>query len=78
VRVAGVIFNQVGSPRHEAMLRQVCDDLKVTCYGCLPKRQELEQESRYLGLDFSQDTGYQQLVELMKTHIEWEQLLKLS
>jgi len=78
VRVSGVIFNQVGSPRHEAMLRQVCDDLKVTCYGCLPKRKELEQESRYLGLDFSQDTGYQQLVELMKTHVEWEQLLKLS
>ena len=53
VQIAGVIFNKVGSPRHEAMLRQVCDELHVECFGCLPKCTELEQGSRYLGLDFS-------------------------
>ena len=54
VRIAGVIFNKVGSARHEQMLRQVCDDLHIECLGCVPKSQELEQGSRYLGLDFSE------------------------
>ena len=53
VRIAGVIYNKVGSERHAKMLRQVSDDLGVTCLGCLPKQKELEVEGRYLGLDFS-------------------------
>ncbi len=50
---AGVIFNKVGSERHAAMLRQVCDDLHQPCLGCVPKSAELETGSRYLGLDFN-------------------------
>ncbi len=57
VRVAGVIFNQVGSPRHYEMLRQVCDDLHIVCLGCMPKSKDLELESRYLGLDWSKGTS---------------------
>ena len=53
VRFAGVIFNKVGSPRHCNILRQVCEDLGVPCIGCLLKDEELEHDSRYLGLDFS-------------------------
>ena len=53
IRIAGVIFNRVGSPHHYRMLQEVCEDLNVTCLGYLPKRKELEQESRHLGLDFS-------------------------
>ena len=53
VKIAGVIFNKVGSVRHAQMLRQVCDDLHIDCFGCVPKSAEMEQGSRYLGLDFS-------------------------
>ena len=53
IRFAGVIYNKVGSGKHAAMLRQVCEDLQITCLGCLPKSAEWEQGSRYLGLDFS-------------------------
>ncbi|MBR1414308.1 MAG: cobyrinate a,c-diamide synthase [Prevotella sp.] len=53
IRFAGVIFNKVGSPRHEQMLRQVCLDLGLHCLAYIPKRSELEQGERYLGLDFS-------------------------
>ncbi|MBQ3877995.1 MAG: AAA family ATPase [Prevotella sp.] len=53
VHIAGIIFNKVGSPRHERMLRQVCLDLGIHCLACVPRRLELEQQSRYLGLDFS-------------------------
>ncbi len=54
VHIAGVIFNQVGSERHFQMLQQVCDDLNLTCFGYLSKEASLEQDSRYLGLDFSE------------------------
>ena len=54
ITIAGVVFNKVGSSRHERMLREVCDDLQVSCLGCIPKCPELEQGSRYLGLDFSE------------------------
>ena len=53
IRFAGVIFNKVGSEKHRAMLQQVCDDLSIACLGFLPKSADLEQGSRYLGLDFS-------------------------
>ena len=78
VRISGVIFNRVGSARHFAMLQQVCDDLGVECYGYLPKKAELEQGSRYLGLDFSEKPESKLLVELLEEHVEWEKLLKLT
>lgn len=77
VRIVGVIFNRVGSARHFEMLRQVCDDLGVECYGYLPKKTELEQGSRYLGLDFSKRPESNVLVEQLEQHVEWERLLKL-
>ena len=48
VHIAGVIFNKIGSEHHYQMLLQVCDDLGITCFGCLPKQAALEQGSRYL------------------------------
>ncbi len=75
IRFAGVIYNKVGSARHQAMLRKVCDDLHVTCLGCLPKEASLEQGSRYLGLDFSQQAETEKLVSLLEEHIDWKALL---
>ena len=78
VRVAGVIFNQVGSGRHADMLRQVCDDLQLTCYGFLPKSGALEQGSRYLGLDFSERAETKELINLLEQHVDWQGLLQLK
>ena len=77
VHISGVIFNRVGSARHFAMLQQVCDDLGVECYGYLPKKTELEQGSRYLGLDFSEKPESRLLVELLEKKVEWQRLLEL-
>ena len=77
VRIAGVIFNKVGSERHRQLLRQVCDDLVVTCFGFLPKDPELEQASRYLGLDFSEAAKNEKLLQLLEENIQWEKLLTL-
>lgn len=77
VRIRGVIFNKVGSERHFDSLRQVCDDLHVACLGYLPKSTSLQQDSRYLGLDFSELPENQELMNLIETHVRWEELLKL-
>jgi cobyrinic acid a,c-diamide synthase len=77
VRIAGVIFNQVGSARHYDMLKEVCDDLRLACFGYLPKSKALEQQSRYLGLDFSQQPEHRQLVSLIENNVRWEALLQL-
>lgn len=75
VHIAGAIFNKVGSPRHYEMLRQVCDDLQITCFGYLPKNSSLETGSRYLGLDFSEQTDSQELLQLLEEHIDWKAIL---
>ncbi|MDR0745606.1 MAG: cobyrinate a,c-diamide synthase [Mediterranea sp.] len=53
VQIAGVIFNRVGSERHETMLRKACEDVGVLCLGCILRNEELSLKSRYLGLDIS-------------------------
>lgn len=77
VRIVGVIFNKVGSERHREMLRQVCEDLSITCYGFLPRHAELEQGSRYLGLDFSEGMKDAPLVKLLEENVQWKKLLEL-
>ena len=75
IRIAGVIFNKVGSERHFSMLQQVCDDLHIECFGYLPKSPELEQGSRYLGLDFSELNS--QPIKQLEEHVKWQELLTL-
>ena len=81
IRIAGVIFNRVGSPRHYRMLQEVCEDLNVTCLGYLPKQKELEQEARQLGRDFSRSKeteGLDMLAGLLEEHVDWELLLSTT
>ena len=78
LNIAGVIFNKVGSERHFQMLQQVCSDLHIRCFGYLPKRAELEQGSRYLGLDFSSRPETKALVESLEQHVDWRGLCGLS
>lgn len=77
VRIVGVIFNKVGSERHQKMLKEVCEDLQVECFGCLPKHTDLEQGSRYLGLDFSEEVQNETLVQLLEENVQWKRLLTL-
>jgi cobyrinic acid a,c-diamide synthase len=50
VRIAGVILNRVGSPRHEEVLRQACEHAGVPVIGAIPRSDELSVPSRHLGL----------------------------
>lgn len=91
VHVAGVIFNRVGSPRHYEMLLEVCEELNITCFGYLPKHEDLELESRHLGLVFSslcndKDMGKAEakeaikirnlLTDLLEKYVDWQLLLQ--
>jgi cobyrinic acid a,c-diamide synthase len=49
-RIAGVVLNRVGSVRHEQVLRQACEQAGIPVLGAIPRRDELEVPSRYLGL----------------------------
>jgi cobyrinic acid a,c-diamide synthase len=77
VDIVGIIFNKVGSERHFQMLQQVCEDLGVECLGYLPKSTALEQGSRYLGLDFSQQPETEELMRLLESNVKWERLLQI-
>lgn len=77
--IAGVLFNKVGSPRHGELLREACADTGLPCLGCLPKDEALEQKSRYLGLDFSQEnisSSADYLAERMELYIDIPHLLQ--
>ncbi|EBA11752.1 cobyrinate a,c-diamide synthase [Roseobacter sp. CCS2] len=53
VQIAGVILNNVGSPRHEGMLRRALGDTPI--FGMMPRTRSLVQPSRHLGLVQAQE-----------------------
>ena len=59
VRIAGVILNRVGSPRHEEVLRQACEHAGVPVFGAIPRTDELSVPSRHLGLVTAVEHGKQ-------------------
>ncbi|BDX33045.1 hydrogenobyrinate a,c-diamide synthase [Mycobacterium antarcticum] len=69
VRMAGVILNRVGSPRHEAVLRQACEHAGVPVLGAIPRADELSVPSRHLGLVTAAEHGERALaaVDAMST-----------
>jgi len=50
VRIAGVVLNQVSSPRHEQILREAVAGTGIPVLGALPTEAVLHTPSRHLGL----------------------------
>jgi cobyrinic acid a,c-diamide synthase len=50
VRIGGVILNQVGSDRHEALLREACEEVGTPVLGAMRRASAVEAPSRHLGL----------------------------
>jgi cobyrinic acid a,c-diamide synthase len=76
VRIAGVILNRVGSPRHEEVLRQACEHAGVAVFGAIPRADELAVPSRHLGLVTAVEHGEQAraavdaMTELVGRHVD--------
>lgn len=50
VRLAAVVLNQVGSPRHEQVLRDACADVGLPVLGAMPRGADVAVPARHLGL----------------------------
>lgn len=83
-RLAGVILNRVGSPRHEQILRQACVDVGIPVLGAVPRVDELAVPSRHLGLITAVEHGGQALAavaamtELIARHVDTGALAALA
>ena len=55
--LAGVILNQVGSDRHEQVLRDACEEVGVDVLGALRRDADLAVPSRHLGLVTAAEHG---------------------
>ncbi|KQU02799.1 cobyrinic acid a,c-diamide synthase [Rhodococcus sp. Leaf7] len=84
VRIAGVILNRVGSPRHEAVLRQACDRIGVPVIGSVPRAAALEVPSRHLGLVTAAEHGsaavdaVSAMTALATQHVDLEELSRIA
>jgi cobyrinic acid a,c-diamide synthase len=79
LKLAGVVFNRIGSPAHLTYLRQAVAPLDLKCYGGLPRDQELAIPERHLGLATAEDhplgmeyLGY--LAGLLENHLDLDGL----
>lgn len=85
VNIGGIVFNRVGSPSHEAILRKACahhlPDVKIL--GALPKRADLALPERHLGLVQAQELqGFELFLETAATwiadHLSLDDLINLA
>ena len=85
VRIAGVIFNNVGSESHATLLREAlplhCPE--VPCFGCIPRDESLVIPSRHLGLVTAEDNPLSdefvgQLAEMAERSLDLEGLAGLA
>jgi cobyrinic acid a,c-diamide synthase len=80
LHLAGVVFNQVGSERHAAMLREAAEDAGLRCFGCLPRAEGLEIPSRHLGLTLAAEEQMNAWIEraadLVEAHVDLDSLLE--
>ena len=83
LKLAGIIFNRVGSDRHLHYLQQAMTQVAgVTCLGGLPREQSLAIPERHLGLVTSEEhpltpAYLAQLADVMEAHLDLEALLAL-
>jgi cobyrinic acid a,c-diamide synthase len=83
VHVAGVILNNVGSPRHEAMLRRALAPLEITVLGAVPRMAALATPSRHLGLMQASerndlDAFLDAAAEVVAAHVDVSAILALA
>ena len=81
VQIAGVILNNVGSSRHEAMLRRALGG--ITIFGAVPRTPGLTHPSRHLGLVQAQErpdleSYLDQAATLIRETIDLDALMALG
>lgn len=70
LRIAGAVFNFVGSEAHYAHLKQACRDAGVEALGFLPKCRDIEIPSRHLGLNIDSEFCFDEFAERIAIQVE--------
>ncbi len=81
VQVAGVVLNQIGSPRHEKEIREAIAELGIPVVGALPRKLDIEAPSRHLGLVPAaerEDAGIRAMGEAVAEHLDLDAILALA
>lgn len=78
VKIAGVILNKVGSPRHAQMIIDSIPDIPVV--GTLPRNKDVTVPSRHLGLYMAheQDFDTESLAEFIEENIDLDAIIELA
>jgi cobyrinic acid a,c-diamide synthase len=84
VRLGGVILNRVGSDRHEAILREACEEVGTPVLGALRRADAVAAPSRHLGLIPAAErraealASVDALAALIAEHIDLDVVLALA
>src|SRR3989338_4163275 len=86
VKIAGVIFNRVGSVRHYKMLKDAVEaKCKARALGYIPRDEEIILPERHLGLEMienlklkSQKSKVKKIEDLIERFVDVDELLKLN
>jgi cobyrinic acid a,c-diamide synthase len=84
VRLAGVIFNRVGSEHHEQLLREALEPLGVPVLGALRRDERVAAPERHLGLvpagerEGRARTGLAALAELVAAQVDLDAVERLA
>lgn len=81
VKIAGVVFNMVGSASHYATLKDACQELGVPVLGYLPKNSGIEIPSRHLGLSLDEEFLFVEYAEkvaaMVEEYVDVDALMKI-
>ena len=82
IRLAGVIFNNVGSDNHARILREAVASLSagISVFGCLPRDELVKIPSRHLGLVTAEENPLtpefqEYLAEIMERNLDLDGML---
>jgi cobyrinic acid a,c-diamide synthase len=84
VRLAGVILNQVGSDRHESVLRDACSEVGLPVLGALRRDADVDVPSRHLGLITATEHGpaalraVDAMAALVSSSVDLAEVLRLA
>jgi cobyrinic acid a,c-diamide synthase len=84
VRIGGVILNQVGSERHEQVLRSACAEVGLEVMGVLPRDPAFSLPSRHLGLITAVEHGPEALAavaaiaDAVAKHVDLDAIRRLA
>ncbi|QJA05623.1 cobyrinate a,c-diamide synthase [Thermosulfurimonas marina] len=82
ISLAGVILNQVGSLRHENLLRKLLEAEGFTVLGAVPREEDFKLPSRHLGLVQAAELPLSERLEVwaerLERYVDLEGLLSLA